>query len=469
MQDADELAVATHRDALSMAELRFRLLSTWHTLYQALEALELDSRTSFDSEAIERLSMAALDAVPKHVSQAKAQQNSHGLDTLSEDAEAIRGVVPGIGRLLMADLVASVAHTNVQHDYSEEQTISRSALILILGQHGPREGFRTWASRILLLGPGVFGMLAKLLGPESKARKGFGPILRREFCEAVSLLNGHIDDAADWFDRIRGIERPLGLTNPHARAGFDFMDRPARRLPVSSTVQEVLDDGTKDDTLDFNVLSRTVVAHPRLKGADDVEDPLTLEEVAVRLIFVWGQLAHAFGLEPQVQKEPWDPQNKASRCSTRALIEQMHQMPDDSGRKRTIWPPSQEQWLKALRGTKEKRLLAEVEARAEAPRFAKHREAPDRFFPHTLRSPAHRQGHIQIARVDVCALLSSGAWILGSRWTAAIGGLSMCHSTTANREEALCWYLQDGHRGSGQQWSGRGTGGRFCHLCKGAD
>lgn len=232
--------------------------------------------------------------------------------------------------------------------------VPRHRVLTALGSVAPCEGFRAWSTRMLLLSQDAMHGLAFLLGPESSGKGGL--VTKADFCEAVVLLNGNIHEAADWFEHMEG-----SLSSPSC--------------PKSCT-----------GTLNYGMLQRRVLGRPRLEGAWDASEPLTLEEVVIRLLAVWGDVSAAFGLinDVAVASAPKTPKRAHSPRETPWARQSLSQVSVQSTcyrGQRKACRPSKQEWHRALRGKLGRHFLEEREARAEAERLASVSEPLERLFP----------------------------------------------------------------------------------------
>ncbi|CAJ1354184.1 unnamed protein product, partial [Effrenium voratum] len=288
-----------------VAELREWLLARCWTLDEAFQ----DCR-----EELTYAELRGLFAVPSPgLSDSwRAGENPERVDFLAPVPEEHELLPSRPARLEAGILKLFIGLQDGQGCTEDAATIPKRQLLFALSRAAPREGFRSWSQRALLQG------IQDL------------ELNRESFCEAVVLQNGHVEDAKEWFQLL-------------------CASRAKARLPPGYLAQAAL--------------------RPRLAGACDAAEPWQLQELAVRLISVWGDLSTAFRLGPA--QDELD-----GRCSSPATqMAKTHAA--KLGRPRKL---SARQWQRALRGKPACQLLSEVEARTESERLA-GLSPLDRLFP----------------------------------------------------------------------------------------
>eukprot|EP00927_Polykrikos_kofoidii_P042881 TRINITY_DN36931_c0_g1_i1.p1 TRINITY_DN36931_c0_g1~~TRINITY_DN36931_c0_g1_i1.p1 ORF type:complete len:1629 (+),score=231.32 TRINITY_DN36931_c0_g1_i1:113-4999(+) len=239
--------------------------------------------------------------------------------------------------------------------------LTRSALLMALARCPPRQDFVDFANRILLTNNLVSTFAVTLaaggrphrqleaLQKRSWERTGHMPISRQSFVEALALMEVHVDDSTSWYETFQSEACGEG-------------------------------DQKEAETLDFGVLARHIVAQPFADRQG--EQHLTPTDVAVRLIYAWGDLTSAFSLRPKVDQAA-DPRPRGAatfpRVNSTALgtifATQAARSPSPPSRRQVI---SLDRWERALRGQQRVRLLPEALVRAEAAHhFARARDCTE--------------------------------------------------------------------------------------------
>lgn len=329
---------------LSTAELRHLILKRCHTLQRALQEVDLVAVQRFSLEDLGKLCNGSGFHATGIPSRESTEFGDQGQELIDAGVRQLFSDLQAGCRGEFATEVAAVDATSTAADcdplrsrvddgpsgLSEagQPTVPRNRLLLAFGSVAPREGFSAWSSRMLLTGVDMFHGLAQLLGPNTSARNGTGLVTKEEFCEAVVLLNGNVDEAAEWFEMMRDAD--------------------------DSTSQSALGG---NHTLRCCVLQRRVLSHPHLEVADAANAPLTSEEIGIRLAATWGDLSAAFGFTS----------SDAARFVT-------------AGQGKG-WHATKRDWLRALRGKLGRHLLEEREARAEADRCVALRTPIMQMFP----------------------------------------------------------------------------------------
>jgi len=306
---------------LLLDELWYHLLSTWRTLPEALEGAGLSSREVFDECAVRTLCRLCISDGP-----------------LAEEATAM--------------LMREMGCGNTRGDFC--RTADRERLLALFGRVPARQRFRDWANSMLLL----FDHLADLgailscggrrilLGPRTTQaweRTGVVPIQRRELREALLLFDVHVSDATAWPEM--------------------FSECP-------------------QEPIDYGAFIRRIVTQPWLEGGDNTNCAygggiyesnaplLSPSDIAIRLIHAWGDLTNAFALRPRAERVVSRTGSTSAlppdRCSN--FPEVALEAAEARAAAQAPHYPSQDQWSRALRGTKQCRLLSEADVRPEAAR-----------------------------------------------------------------------------------------------------
>lgn len=289
---------------ISLDGLWLLIVSQWRTLPEALDGAGLGTCEVFGEEQVHALCSATVG------------------ESRADDATA----------MLMRELrvTASARHA------------TRDRLLSTLGRVPPRQRFRDWANTMLLMFENVLD-LGKILSNGGRSNvevdanaKSFGSweksgkvlVERQEFREALLLFDVHLNDATMWFEAL--------------------CDWP-------------------QESVEIGALTRRVVAQPWLEGDADIAvgvgvgAALAPDDITVRLIHTWGDIATAFNLKPHCTKSSRsDTPHRVSRYSSHS------QEPPSSPPPQS--PPTLDQWMRALRGSSKARLLAEIDVKTEAAR-----------------------------------------------------------------------------------------------------
>lgn len=380
--------------ALVVEELRALLLSRWPSLAEAFKAAGLERAAHLTLEDLQRLFASASTSGPGGEAGAEA---GGGPDFSRQRLEA------GVAKLF-AELSVGVAGTaTTAGQGASAPTVPRYAAALALGAAAPWESLRGWALRMLVLGGlEVLDELALLAGSEERPACG-GRLTRLEFQEAAAMLNANSNSAGCWYDELFGLLTAAAEPPVTQREGPQRLRRTTDVTPVStsSSSRSWKAVGSAADAMDGWALVRKALADLQ---AEDGEEQLRLEEVAVRLIAVWGDLSCAFGLS--AGREECTPRMSSSGSGTtltagspgrvpsspvatvprshaaQAVIDQCSSTPSSRpDPRRRGWRPAKRQWCRALTGKLGRCLFAEKECRLEAERLAGLPDIAGPLFP----------------------------------------------------------------------------------------
>jgi len=293
---------------ISLDGLWLLLVSQWRTLPEALDGAGLGTCEEFGEEEVFALCSGSVG------------------DSRSEDATA----------MLMRELRVPAG-----------ARATRDRLLSTLGRVPPRQRFRDFANTMLLMFANVLelgGLLSN--GGRPTARAGKDPtrsweksgkmlIGRQEFREALLLFDVHLNDATMWFEAL--CEWP-------------------------------------QEKVDLGALMRRIVSQPWLEGDADIAvgvgvgTALAQEDVAVRLIHIWGDLSAAFSLKARVERSSSMVLRPAS-ADRRNFSAHAHQPAKEAP---STSPPNLDAWQRALRGSARARLLAEADVKTQAARQVTH-------------------------------------------------------------------------------------------------
>jgi len=370
---------------ISILELRSTILARWRTLRDAFDAAGLSAKQDLDLQDLRRLVTTPLDEVSVNCNAPAGDENSCAVSRANvqrtlvgneNDAAGSKAKLQRLFRDLIVDCTGEAAPTGstcgqrskVLGDQNGDHpqhcdlkatprlsTVPKSHVLALLGNTAPREGFRAWSTRVLLLGQDAFHGPAWLLNPESAAKSRTQPVTKKEFCEAAVLFNANFEEVAEWYDMMES-------STGHARTG----------------------------QLDYNCLQRRVLGRPRLEGPVDINEPLSTEEVAVRLLAIWGDLTSAFGLTNSTITADVAYTGARRRCPSpseprQALVTRRRSacspQPHSPRATRRGWRPSKNEWLRAVRGKLGRHYMEERDAQAESERLACLSEPIERLFP----------------------------------------------------------------------------------------